>query len=231
MGIFVDVGSTGTGTVQNAYGGYFTNPAVNPSVSKSALYADNLNIGYTGVSPPSSGAIISGNICIGASSATNSSLLTLGTTSTTKGISFNNNISGYVPADLHCYEVANSTSYTFQCNTGAGSTGSSSTAVTPTITKVGNVVTLYIPVMTINTGTSPTIITTTTNLPVRFRPNAWSNVGFIVPGIQGSNIAAVLVINTLGTITIYSGVTQSNFTASTSYCGLACDVCVQYISN
>lgn len=62
-GIYVDAlgGLAGTGT--NAYGGYFTNPGVGST--KTALYSDNHSVGFAGVTPPTSGIIISGKAAIG----------------------------------------------------------------------------------------------------------------------------------------------------------------------
>lgn len=64
-GLWIDAGAT-AGTITNGYSGYFSNP--NYGTTKCALYADNLNIGYPGSAPPSSGVIISGKTSIGNSS-------------------------------------------------------------------------------------------------------------------------------------------------------------------
>ena len=70
--LFIDTGSkTGLGTVPNAYGGYFKAPTL-ANTSNMALYADNLNIGYTAVTPPTNGMIVSGAVAIGANAQTNS---------------------------------------------------------------------------------------------------------------------------------------------------------------
>jgi hypothetical protein len=51
----------------NSYAGYFLAPS-GTSTNKTALYADNAAIGYTGVTPPSSGLLVSGSTGIGTSS-------------------------------------------------------------------------------------------------------------------------------------------------------------------
>lgn len=56
---------TGTGTITNAYGAYITAP--NAGTRICALYTDNLSVGYTATTPPTSGAIISGKVGIGTS--------------------------------------------------------------------------------------------------------------------------------------------------------------------
>jgi hypothetical protein len=63
-GVYADVNTTTTGTVTNSYGGYFNNPTAGGTANV-ALYSTNLSVGYTGTSPPASGAIISGNVGIG----------------------------------------------------------------------------------------------------------------------------------------------------------------------
>jgi hypothetical protein len=53
----------GLGSVTNAYTGFFLAPTT--GTNKTALYSDNLSIGYTGITPPTLGAAISGNVGIG----------------------------------------------------------------------------------------------------------------------------------------------------------------------
>jgi hypothetical protein len=53
----------GTAGATNSYAGYFVNPTF--GVTRTALYATNLSIGYAGVSPPTNGAIFSGVVGIG----------------------------------------------------------------------------------------------------------------------------------------------------------------------
>jgi hypothetical protein len=79
--IHVDFGTAGGGTVTNGYGvyvralavgtnrygGYFQKPSA--GTLSVALYSDNLSVGYA-VNPPTNGAIISGNVSIGSSTAT-----------------------------------------------------------------------------------------------------------------------------------------------------------------
>lgn len=54
---------TGGGTISNAYNGFFVAPTIGST--NQALYSDNHSIGYTAVTPPSSGLIVSGNTGIG----------------------------------------------------------------------------------------------------------------------------------------------------------------------
>lgn len=75
--LYIDDGSeTGLGTVPNAYGGYFRAPTYGVT-SNMALYTDNINIGYTAVTPPTNGLIISGRIATGTSSPTANNRLTI----------------------------------------------------------------------------------------------------------------------------------------------------------
>lgn len=66
-----------SGTITNAYNGYFQNPG--NSTNSVALWAENQLIGasYVGINPPSNGVLIQGNTSVGASSAT--SLFNVGT--------------------------------------------------------------------------------------------------------------------------------------------------------
>lgn len=64
MGVDVSSG----GTVNNAYSGYFAAPG--GGAKQTALYADNLSIGYTAVTPPTNGAFITGSVSIGSSTNT-----------------------------------------------------------------------------------------------------------------------------------------------------------------
>lgn len=66
-GILVDGGSSLSGTITNHYSGYFSNPST--GTNKTALYTDNLSIGYTNITPPSNGMAISGNVAIGVTSS------------------------------------------------------------------------------------------------------------------------------------------------------------------
>lgn len=65
-GIYCLGGSASAGTITNAYGGYFQNPIF--GTNKAAIYSDNIAIGYTATTPPTNGAIISGQVILGASS-------------------------------------------------------------------------------------------------------------------------------------------------------------------
>lgn len=84
-GIYIDTGSSGAGTITRAYGLYCNAPTA--ASTNIATYTDNLSVGYTGTSPPSSGAIISGVVGIGTNSPTTGSNLTI-----TKGTSDNNSL-------------------------------------------------------------------------------------------------------------------------------------------
>ena len=61
-GIFVGAGSLATATVTTTYGGYFTKPGFGTNIT--ALYADNMSIGYTATTPPNNSLIVSGNVGI-----------------------------------------------------------------------------------------------------------------------------------------------------------------------
>jgi hypothetical protein len=68
-GILCDTGGANVGTINNAYGGYFINPSTTVTGGKTALYADNMCIGYTGVTPPTNGSLFKGSVSIGTSSS------------------------------------------------------------------------------------------------------------------------------------------------------------------
>ena len=67
-GIYCSGGAVGgSGSVGHGYGGVFSNPAFG-TISKCALYSDNASIGYTAITPPSEGLIVSGSAYFGTSS-------------------------------------------------------------------------------------------------------------------------------------------------------------------
>ena len=79
--------TVGAGTVTTAYTGYFKAPTAGTNAT--ALYTDNLAVGYTATTPPSNGAIISGNVSIGSSSAISNTSLSISTArSSTGGITY-----------------------------------------------------------------------------------------------------------------------------------------------
>lgn len=75
-GIYTNISvNPGSGSVTNAYAGYFVAPV--SATNLCALYTDNLSVGYTAVTPPTNGAIISGQVSIGTSGAATSTQLTI----------------------------------------------------------------------------------------------------------------------------------------------------------
>lgn len=70
-GIEVDVPTAhaGGGLVPRRQYGIYSRTPTQGTTSNCAIYGDNLSVGYAGVSPPASGAIISGNVGIGKNSA------------------------------------------------------------------------------------------------------------------------------------------------------------------
>lgn len=60
-------GITGNAPV-NTYGGYFSNPTGGTN-SNTAIFSQNLSVGYVDTTPPTDGAIISGKLAIGTNSA------------------------------------------------------------------------------------------------------------------------------------------------------------------
>lgn len=78
-GIKVDTIGLSGATVTAAYGGYFVNPGI--GTTKTALYADDICIGYAGVTPPTNGALINGAVGIGTSSVFSGSQLNIITSS------------------------------------------------------------------------------------------------------------------------------------------------------
>lgn len=82
-GTITDAGNifTGAGAVTgtpatNAYGGFFSTPTFG-SASNIALYSQNSNIGYAGVSPPASGLIVSGQSSFGTSTPDSRAFFTI----------------------------------------------------------------------------------------------------------------------------------------------------------
>lgn len=65
-GVFIDTGSSNS-VPANGYGLYANNPGFG-GTSKCAIYGDNLSVGFTGTTPPSSGLICSGKAGFGVSS-------------------------------------------------------------------------------------------------------------------------------------------------------------------
>jgi hypothetical protein len=85
MGLFVDNGSsTGSGTNVNTYGIYAKTPI--SGTNKTALYSDDMCVGYTETSPPSNGAIILGNVLLNTITNTNSRKLLINGTTESTGI-------------------------------------------------------------------------------------------------------------------------------------------------
>jgi hypothetical protein len=133
-GILVGAGTGGAGTQTNVYGIYATNPGF--GTRKIALYADNASVGFTAVSPPSSGMIVNGNLGVGTSSPASSAKVAI-----TPAIS-----SGSVTTGLlvnPTYTVASGTLYgqqitsAFNPPTGDTYTASYGLYVAPTSTPVG----------------------------------------------------------------------------------------------
>lgn len=85
-GLLIHDGTLQSGSVTMAYGVWITAPGF--GTDRCALYTANLSVGFTGVTPPSSGAIISGSVGVGASSVNSAAILEI--TSTTKGVRFPN---------------------------------------------------------------------------------------------------------------------------------------------
>lgn len=79
---YYDGGGAGSGVITNHYGAYIAVPV--GGTNKTAIYGDNLAIGYTGVSPGVNNVVIAGQLSIGSSSQTTSTVLSL--TSTVAGL-------------------------------------------------------------------------------------------------------------------------------------------------
>ena len=77
-GYIYDGGSAATGTVTNAYGGYFQSP--NHGTKRVAVWAQDLVVGagYLATTPPSNGAIIEGSVGIGTSATPRAKLEVVG---------------------------------------------------------------------------------------------------------------------------------------------------------
>jgi hypothetical protein len=183
------------------------------------VYATNFygtfNGTFTGTISPTS-ITLSGYECIGTSTQVNSSLLTLGTTSTTAGITFNNNTSGYSPTDLHYYEEL-SISPTWQSTSGASSNFAGGSMK---LVRCGALVVMQMTGPLTWTAGGSDFSVYTTSIPSRFQPNnylAWSNLN----GYNSNNhtyFNPVLVFNS-GQFQFqftYQG-TQSFYTPGTNY--------------
>lgn len=62
MGLHI-LAAAGTGTINNGYSLFVEAPSV--GTNKTAVYAENLSVGFTGITPPTSGARIAGTTVIG----------------------------------------------------------------------------------------------------------------------------------------------------------------------
>lgn len=82
-GLQIRAGS-GSGSVSNAYGLAVKAPTF--ASANTAAYFDNFSVGYTGITPPTSGAVISGAVGIGTSSVFPGALLNLTAASTTSQV-------------------------------------------------------------------------------------------------------------------------------------------------
>jgi hypothetical protein len=199
FGILVDpiVMTAGT-TINHAYGSYIKNPGSGSPgtiTTAQAMYSDDLSIGYAGVNIPANSIAVSGCVCIGTYAQSGSSLLTLGTAGTgSSGITFNNNISGYVPSDLHCYEEYYVVSTTYTCG------GSTLGPANITLTRIGNTVHCAVSSLYGQTISGSGNWYNNTAIPQRFRPN--NSVNFIVfTQDNGTNTIGIANVNTSGIIT------------------------------
>lgn len=95
MGIYISSGSAPvSGAVTNGYGLYVENPTY--GTNKCSVYATNLSVGYAATTPPSSGAIISGQLGVGASSAGADQVLITAATSRSIGLQVNGTLNATV---------------------------------------------------------------------------------------------------------------------------------------
>jgi len=78
--VYAGTGGGGGGTITNGYGLYAFTPVY--GTNKCAIYGDNAAIGYTGVTPPSSGLVIQGQVGIATSSPESSSIFNVSGTQT-----------------------------------------------------------------------------------------------------------------------------------------------------
>lgn len=65
FGVLIAGGTSSTGTLTNNYGCFISAPSAGST--KTALYSDNASIGYTAVTPPTNGLIVSGKTSLGSS--------------------------------------------------------------------------------------------------------------------------------------------------------------------
>ncbi len=74
-GFFSGNGTLSSGTVVNAYGAYFAKPSFGNNAN--ALYADDISIGYTGITPGTGNMIVSGQLSVGTSTPVPSATVTV----------------------------------------------------------------------------------------------------------------------------------------------------------
>ena len=191
-GIYYDGGTAATGTVVSNYGLWVNNP-----VGGTFKYA----------------AYFGGKV--GINNSIPSDFLSIGTTSTSGGITLNNNISGYSPASLNYYE-ATSTGITFFSNSG----GSTSSSITLFMTRIGRLITLTIQTFNVLMGAASDLITTFGGpIPDRFKPA----YGFMCCApIVSNNIPStgLIWVTTAGNIRVYSNSAYGIFGGLTTNNGI-----------
>ena len=140
----------------------------------------------------------------------------IGASTTTNGLILSNNTTFYTAAKLNYYEET-SFSTTFYNNSGA----STSSSIIITLTRVGRVVTIYIPIFnvtfaSIGSGGSNDYITTSGSpVPVRFiPPNGTMLIAAVVSANVGS--AGIVWLTTAGNIRVYSNAGYGVFLANTT---------------
>lgn len=74
--LFALTGTIGSGTVSVSYSAKFIAPTI--GTVKVASYHDNISVGYTGITPPTNGALFSGQVLMGTSANTISGALEIG---------------------------------------------------------------------------------------------------------------------------------------------------------
>lgn len=221
-GLYVNSATKGSGAVTNAYGGYFTDPGI--GTNKIALYSDNLNIGYAGVSPPTgNGAIIKGNVGIGKNSAS-VALDVTGDCNISGNITFASlSANSYVGTDIN-KKLISVTSPTFTSLTVSGLTPNSLVATDGSSQLTSSVSGLSPSFSGLSVAGYVKTSSFTASLPTQYIMNLSGNIGSYAgsTGFVGLKIDPYVFtsvnVSSINTVEIYPRVASSG--SITNMCGL-----------
>lgn len=200
----------GTGSTAPTSGFLLTNVASKTFTIDFDGYAAKLQL--NGALTQSGGSNINsfaGNVGIGGNTSP-SDYLTIGTTSTTGGITMNNNTANYVPASLNYYEEYTDSSFVWTGIWAANQTG------TLRIVRIGKMVTLYLSAISAIANT-PAVIQSYASIPARFIPSVQQITSCVVNDNTIFGVKGSIMIKTNGLIVIQSSVQTTNNSLTNSY--------------